>query len=140
MQSVVNFISDGLGLTPSEYAQVLLECTANGSVRTDSYALGGAVEEVEGKFAQLLGKEQAIFMPTGTLANHMALRELAGAHRKVIVQAESHIYKDIGDSAQTLSGLNQPFQGDISVFRLARIFAVETCGFVLSFCRFGRFF
>ena len=51
MQSVVNFISDGLGLTPSEYAQVLLECTANGSVRTDSYALGGAVEEVEGKFA-----------------------------------------------------------------------------------------
>ena len=35
---------------------------------------------------------------------------------------------------------DQPFQGDISVFRLARIFAVETCGFVLSFCRFGRFF
>ncbi len=134
MQSVVNFISDGLGLTPSEYAQVLLECTANGSVRTDSYALGGAVEEVEGKFAQLLGKEQAIFMPTGTLANHMALRELAGAHRKVIVQAESHIYKDIGDSAQTLSGLNliplapqrttftlEEVQGAIESFRDERV-------------------
>ncbi len=45
-------------------------------------------------------------MPTGTLAYHMALRELAGPHRKVIVQAEGHIYKDIGDAAQTLSGLN----------------------------------
>ena len=106
MQNAVNFISDGLGLTPVEYAQVLLECTATGSVCTDSYAIGGAVEQVEAKFAQLLGKEQAIFMPTGTLANHMALRELAGADRKVIVQTESHIYKDIGDSAQTLSGLN----------------------------------
>ena len=72
----------------------------------DSYTLGGAVEQVEAKFAELLGKEQAIFMPTGTLGNHMALRELAGPYRKVIVQAESHIYKDIGDAAQTLSGLN----------------------------------
>lgn len=134
MQSAVNFISDGLGLTPSEYAQVLLECTANGSVHTDSYALGGTVAKVEEKFAQLLGKEQAIFMPTGTLANHMALRELAGAQRKVIVQAESHIYKDIGDSAQTLSGLHliplapqrttftlEEVQGAIESFRDERV-------------------
>ena len=106
MQSAVNFISDGLGLTPSEFAEVLLECTADGAVHTDSYSLGGTVERVEAKFAQLLGKQRAIFMPTGTLANHMALRGLAGVDRKVIVQAESHIYRDIGDSAQTLSGLN----------------------------------
>ena len=130
MKSAVNFISDGLGLTPVEYAQVLLECTATGSVCTDSYAIGGAVEQVEAKFAQLLGKEQAIFMPTGTLANHIALRELASVDRKVVVQAESHIYKDIGDSTQTLSGLNlmplaprrtmftlQEVQGAIDSFR-----------------------
>ena len=130
MQSAVNFISDGLGLTPSEFAEVLLECTADGAVHTDSYSLGGAVERVEAKFAQLLGKQRSIFMPTGTLANHMALRALAGVDRKVIVQAESHIYRDIGDSAQTLSGLNlmplaprrtmftlQEVQGAIDSFR-----------------------
>ena len=122
MQSAVNFISDGLGLTPSEYAQVLSECTASRSIQTDSYALGGTVERVEEKFAELLGKQRAIFMPTGTLANHMALRELAGVDRKVIVQAESHIYKDIGDGAQTLSGLNlMPLAPQRATFTLEEV-------------------
>lgn len=106
MQETVNFIADGLGLTPTEFARVLQSCTETGSIELDAYSLGGTVAAAEEKFADLLGKERAIFMPTGTMANFMALREQAGAQRKVIVQAESHIYKDIGDSAQTLSGLN----------------------------------
>ncbi|MBT3341991.1 MAG: amino acid lyase [Gemmatimonadetes bacterium] len=106
MAEVVNFISDGLRLSPSEFAQVLSDCAQSGEIQQDSYALGGVVEEAEAKFAQLLGKEQAVFMPTGTMANHIALRQLAGSQGKVIVQADSHIYRDIGDSAQTLSGLN----------------------------------
>ena len=44
-------------------------------------------------------------MPTGTLANHMAVRALAGGPSRVIVQSESHLYQDEGDCAQTLSGL-----------------------------------
>jgi threonine aldolase len=56
-------------------------------------------------FARVLDKERAIFMPTGTLANHMAVRALAGGPSRVIVQHESHLYQDEGDCAQTLSGL-----------------------------------
>jgi threonine aldolase len=97
---------DGLRLTPSEYVHALQECTESGLIHPDAYSNGGVVEELERKFAHWLGKEQAVFMPTGTLANHIALRELAGPYRKVIVQAESHIYNDTGDCAQTLSGLN----------------------------------
>jgi threonine aldolase len=67
--------------------------------------LGGVVEQLETQFARVLGKEQAIFMPTGTLANHMAVRALAGGPSRVIVQNESHLYQDEGDCAQTLSGL-----------------------------------
>ena len=44
-------------------------------------------------------------MPTGTLANHMAVRALAGGPSRVIVQEESHFYQDEGDCAQTLSNL-----------------------------------
>ena len=44
-------------------------------------------------------------MPTGTLANHMAVRALAGGPSRVIVQDESHFYQDEGDCAQTLSNL-----------------------------------
>jgi threonine aldolase len=71
----------------------------------DSYSLGGIVEELEGEFAKLVGKERAIFMPTGTLANHMAVRALAGGPSRVIVQEDSHFYLDEGDCAQTLSNL-----------------------------------
>src|SRR5437764_2151979 len=45
-------------------------------------------------------------MPSGTLANHLALRLLAGTGRRVLVQHESHLYNDEGDCAQQLSGLN----------------------------------
>jgi threonine aldolase len=56
--------------------------------------------------AAILGKEKTLFLPTGTLANHLAVRVLAGERRKALVQEESHLYRDEGDCAQLLSGLN----------------------------------
>lgn len=105
MPQIVNFIYDGLHLSPSEYTQLLQQFVEADDLQPDSYSNGGVIEELEQTFARLLGKESAVFMPTGTLANHIALRELAGPHRRAIVQAESHIYNDCGDCAQTLSGL-----------------------------------
>ena len=106
LRQAVNFIYDGSHLSPLEYAHLLAELTAAGPLRPDTYSNGGVVEELEHAFARWLGTESAVFMPTGTLANQVALRELAGKQRRVIVQAESHIYNDSGDCAQQLSGLN----------------------------------
>jgi threonine aldolase len=72
----------------------------------DSYLLGGAVAELEAKFSTLLGKEDTVFMPTGTLANHLALRLLCGESRHALVQQESHVYRDESDTVTTLSGIN----------------------------------
>lgn len=102
----VRFDNDGLGLTPQEYSSLLNSMTTEGSIAPDYYSLGGAVEEMEQRFAALLGKEGAVFMPTGTLANQIALRKLAAGNRRVLVQEESHIYNDSGDCLETLSGLN----------------------------------
>ena len=96
---------DGVHQSPQEYARLLAKLTADGAI-IDSYLKGGAVEELEGRFAKLLGKERALFFPTGTLANHVAVRLLAGERRHVLVQEESHLYRDEGDCAQALSGLN----------------------------------
>ncbi|HEV1286723.1 MAG TPA: aminotransferase class I/II-fold pyridoxal phosphate-dependent enzyme [Bryobacteraceae bacterium] len=93
---------DGVNLPPSEYVRVL----ATLDLKADVYLKGGVVEELEGRFAKLLGKEKALFFPTGTLANHVAVRLLAGERKHVLVQEESHLYRDEGDCAQTLSGLN----------------------------------
>ena len=101
----ISFVDDGLGLTPREYALLLDTLTTAQEVHADYYSNGGFVEELEGTFARLLGKERAIFLPTGTLANHLAVRALAGTDRRVLVQAESHLYNDSGDCLETLSGL-----------------------------------
>lgn len=101
----VNFFSDGLALTPREYTALLDKAVQAENFAPDYYSRGGAIEALEAKFAARLGKEAAIFLPTGTLANQLAVRKLAGNDRRVLVQAESHLYNDSGDAAQVLSGL-----------------------------------
>ena len=101
----VRLSGDGLGLGPGEYAALLHRLVDEKGIVPDSYSLGGVVEELEERCARVLGKERAIFMPTGTLANHMAVRALAAGSSRVIVQEESHLYQDEGDCAQTLSSL-----------------------------------
>ncbi|MCZ8063194.1 MAG: threonine aldolase family protein [Pseudomonadota bacterium] len=102
----VDFNHDGLGLDPHEYTHLLEEAVQGDALTPDYYSLGGFVEALETDFAKRLGKEVAIFVPTGTLANHLAVRRLAGDDRRVLVQADSHLFNDSGDCAEVLSGLN----------------------------------
>ncbi len=101
----VRLSGDGVGLDPAQYAAMLARLLDEKAMTPDAYSLGGIVEELEAQCARVLGKERAIFMPTGTLANHMAVRALAGGSSRVIVQEQSHFYQDEGDCAQTLSNL-----------------------------------
>jgi threonine aldolase len=102
---IVRLGGDGIGLSPRGYTALLDELTGKLEVREDNYLLGGEVERFEQHWASLLGKEAAVFMPTGTLANQLALRALAGQRRRVIVPEMSHVYNDTGDACQTLSSL-----------------------------------
>ena len=102
----VDFNHDGLGLDPHEYTHLLEEAVQGDALTPDYYSLGGFVEALETDFAKRLGKEVAIFVPTGTLANHLAVRRLAGDDRRVLVQADSHLFNDSGDCAEVLSSLN----------------------------------
>ncbi|MEO8172726.1 MAG: beta-eliminating lyase-related protein [Sediminibacterium sp.] len=103
---LADFTGDGLSLSTMEYAQLLAKLTEKNNLKEDYYSQNGVVEELEGKFAKLLGKEAAVFMPTGTLANHLAIRNLAAGNNRAIVQHESHVYNDTGDGTQILSNLN----------------------------------
>jgi len=103
--SVVRLNGDGLGLTPVQYARLLARIAEEKDIVPDTYILDGVVRELEDQCARILGKERAVFMPTGTLANHLAVRTLAGGPSRVIVQAESHLYRDSGDCVQTLSNI-----------------------------------
>ena len=95
---------DGIPHSPEEYARLLATLTAGGKIGVDDYSRGGIVEQLETRMAALLGKEAAVWLPTGTLANQLAVRILAGGRRRVLVQAESHLYKDCGDCARCSAG------------------------------------
>jgi threonine aldolase len=58
---------------------------AAGDVPPDVYGSGGVLEELEREIAQLLGKPAAVFMPSGTMAQPIALRIHADdAHQRLV--------------------------------------------------------
>ena len=104
--NTVIFHGDGEPKTPSMMLQRLAEFDQEFALEVDSYSLGGTVEQLEKKCAEMLGKAAAVFMPTGTLANHLAIRKLCGIKPRAIVQELSHLYNDSGDCATRLSNIN----------------------------------
>lgn len=102
----VTFRLDEPEYSPAQVASRLTALASKGDIAKDSYSLGGEVSRLEEEMAAILGKERAVFMPTGTLANHLAIRLLARRGRRVLVQERSHLYQDVGDAPVTLSGLS----------------------------------
>src|SRR5437868_10301558 len=122
MDRTVHFRSDGLALSPAEYARLLVQLAEERGIAADEFSREGVVVEIEQRMAALLGKEMGLLLPSGTLANHLALRVLATRGRRVLVQRESHIYNDTGDSTQELSGLTLiPLAPQRATFTLAEI-------------------
>jgi threonine aldolase len=119
---VVHFRSDGIALSPIEYARLLARLAEDDGLAADEFSRAGIITTLEERMAALLGKEMAVFMPSGTLANHLALRLLAQRGHRVIVQRESHIYNDTGDCAQELSGLTLiPLAPERATFTLREV-------------------
>jgi threonine aldolase len=103
VEKLVNFVFDGeVFLNPKDYVNKLSEIVEKSGIHTDFYGNGGAVTALEEKFTALTGKEKALFMPTGTMANEVALRVLSEDGTKIFVQETSHVYRDEADAAQSI--------------------------------------
>jgi threonine aldolase len=98
----VYFINDGIFYRPEDFINKLEEINAANPIERDSYGEGGAIEKLLKKFIDITGKEAAVYLPTGTLANQLAISQLCGDNTKAFVQETSHVYRDEGDAAQTL--------------------------------------
>ena len=102
----VVFRGDGEPRSTEVVLRHLAEYDADVGLEADSFSLGGTVERLERRFAEMLGVQAAAFMPTGTLANHLAIRRHCGVSPRAIVQEQSHLYNDTGDSLAQLSSIN----------------------------------
>jgi threonine aldolase len=96
------FINDGPMYRPADFISKLDSIQKSKPIQRDFYASGGVVDELTKKFAAITGKEAAIFMPSGTMANQLAIAVLSGDNTKVFVQDTSHVYRDEADAAQSV--------------------------------------
>ncbi len=64
------------------------------------------VNALEAYVAELLGKEAAVYMPSGTMTNQVALRVHTQPSDEIILEAEAHIYYYEGGGPAALSGVS----------------------------------
>ncbi len=98
----VYFINDGIMFRPAEYIAKLQEINKATPIERDFYGEGGHVEKLLKKFMAITGKEAAIYMPSGTMSNQLAIHVLSAENSKVFVQETSHVYRDEADAAQSV--------------------------------------
>jgi threonine aldolase len=81
------------------------EAARNAEVGDDVYGEDPTINELEARAADLVGTEDALYVPTGTMGNQVAVRTHTDRGQEVMVERESHVYKwELGGLAQ-LSGL-----------------------------------
>lgn len=81
------------------------QAMAMAEVGDDVYGEDPTVRRLEELAAQLTGKETALFVPSGTMANQIALGTLAQAGDEVIIGSGSHCYLYEGGAGAALNGL-----------------------------------
>jgi len=80
------------------------------------------VRRLEARVAELLGKEAALFFPSGTMANQTAVWLLTRPGTEILLDAGSHVVNYEGAGAAALSGVQvRPVQGSGPVMDAAAL-------------------
>ena len=73
---------------------------AEAPVGDDQYGEDPSTNRLQARMAELLGKEAALWLPTGTMANQVALRTLTRPGDEVVASRESHAaWHEVGGAA-----------------------------------------
>lgn len=74
-------------------------------VGDDVYADDPTVNSLEERIAEMFGKEAALFTPSGSLANQLAIRTLVSPGEELLCESNSHIVRAELGAAATFSGI-----------------------------------
>lgn len=78
---------------------------ARAEVGDDVYGEDPTVNRLQETVAAMLGKRAALFVPSGTMANQLAIRSQTQPGQEVIVESKSHIVRYEQGAAGALSGV-----------------------------------
>ncbi|MEM9536555.1 MAG: GntG family PLP-dependent aldolase [Cyanobacteria bacterium P01_E01_bin.45] len=100
--SVIDLRSDTITQPTPEMRQAI----ANAVVGDDVLGDDPTVTQLEEYVADLLGKEAAVFMPSGTMTNQVAVRLHTQPGDEIALESEAHIYYYEGGGPAALSGVS----------------------------------
>lgn len=90
---------------------------AEASVGDDVYGDDPTVRELEARTAAILGKEDAVFVPTGSMSNQVALRTHTEPGDLVLIEGRAHIVLNEAGGGAALSGVTmRPLPSEGGVF------------------------
>jgi threonine aldolase len=90
---------------------------AEAEVGDDVYGEDPTTNRLQDRVAEMLGKECALYVPTGTMANQLALGVLCGPGDEVICERGSHVFNYEGGAASALWGAQLfPLEGTRGIF------------------------
>ena len=91
--------------TVTQPSDAMRRAMAEAPVGDDVYREDPTIDRLQEMVAGMLGKEAALYVPSGTMSNQLCLRTLTQMGDEVICHEESHILHYEGGSAAALSGL-----------------------------------
>jgi threonine aldolase len=95
---------------------------AEAEVGDDVFGDDPTVQRLEARTAELLGKEAALFVPSGTMGNQLALRVLTQPGDEILVDGNAHIYFYESGAPAALSGVMcRCLAGQQGVFTAAEV-------------------
>jgi len=93
-------------------------------VGDDVFGDDPTVNELERAVAELLGKEDAVYVPSGVMANQIALRSHTTPGDVVVMEAEAHIKGHESGAPAALAGVTiTPVVGHLGVFTAEQFLA-----------------
>ncbi len=101
MKTVCDLRSDTVSVPCANMRRAMAEAP----VGDDVFGEDPSVNLLESKTARLLGKEAAVFVPTGTMANGIAIRALVSPGDEVLCGARSHVFNFEGGQFALNAGI-----------------------------------
>ena len=92
--------------TVTKPSKEMMEAMMNAKVGDDVYKEDETVNKLENRIANMFGKEQALFFPSGTMANQTAIKLHTNPGEQIICDKYAHIYNYEGGGASFNSGVS----------------------------------
>ena len=108
--------------TVTQPTQGMLEAMMAAKTGDDVYKEDPTVNALEERLADMFGMDQALFFPTGTMANQTAIKLHTNPGDQVICDSNAHIYHYEGGGASFNSGVScKLIQGSGGMFTAAQV-------------------